>query len=175
MVDALYMCAATEQSSPLQHNGWPEIVEAFDYNGEEHMSNGRILIPIPVQVAAFQLLLVLSIGATLQIRRRLYHHDPELFFNSAMTLSKYVFNNISLPSLQAILILLVYTLVGPSRHDVWTLSHIAMAHSIDMGIHREIEDNLKLSKVAVEMRRRIFFSVYSFDRLVEDPINVNAI
>ncbi len=139
-------------------------MKAFDYNGEEHVSNGRILIPIPVHVAAFQLLLVLSIGATLQIRRRLYHHDPESFFNSAMTLSKYVFNSISLSSLQAILILLVYSLVGPSRHDIWTLSHLVMAHSVDMGIHREIGDNLKLSKVAIEMRRRIFFCVYSFDR-----------
>lgn len=164
MVDALYTCATTEPPFLLQHNGWPETVNTFDCNGEEHVSNGRRLVPIPVHVAAFQLLLVLSIGATLQIRRRSYHHDPETFLNSALSLSKYVFNNISLPSLQAILLLLVHSLVGPSGNDIWTLSHLAMAHSIDIGIHREIGDNLKLSRVAVEMRRRIFFCVYSFDR-----------
>lgn len=164
MVDALYTCAATEPPFLLQHNGWPESVKAFEYNGEEHVSNGHKLIPVPVHVAAFELLLVLSIGATLQTRRRLYHHNPETFSNSAMSLSKYVFNSISLPSLQAILLLLVHSLVGPSGNDIWTLSHLAMAHSIDLGIHREVGDNLKLSKVAVETRRRVFFSVYAFDR-----------
>lgn len=164
MVDALYICAATEPPLLLQHNGWPQTVKAFDCNGEEHVSNGRKLIPVPVHVAAFQLLLVLSIGATLRIRRRLYHHDPEMFFSSAMSLSNHVFKGISLPSLQAILVLLVHSLVGPSGNDIWTLAHLAMAHSIDLGIHREIGDNLKFSKVAVDMRRRIFFCVYTFDR-----------
>lgn len=164
MVDALYICAATEPRSQLQHNGWPATVEAFDCNGEEHFSNGRKLIPIPVHVAAFQLLLVLTIGSTLQIRRRQYHHNPEMFFSSAMSLSNHVFDGISLPSLQAMLLLLVYSLVDPGGNDIWTLTHLALAHSIDLGIHREVGVNMKFSKVAVEMRRRIFFSVYSFDR-----------
>lgn len=164
MVDALYVCAATEPRSLLQHNGWPATARAFDYNGEEQVSNGRKLIPIPVHVAAFQLLLVLGIGATLQIRRRLYHHNPEAFFNSALAFSGQIFNSISLPSLQAILLLLVRSLVEPGGTEIWTLTHLAMAHCVDLGLHREIGDNMKFSKAAVEMRRRIFFSVYAFDR-----------
>jgi hypothetical protein len=164
MVDALYICASTELRCPLQHNGWPATIQPFNCNGEEHVSNGHKLIPIPVHVAAFQLLLVLSVGATLQIRRRLYYHNPGMFLNSALSLSNRVFNSISLPSLQAMLLLLVHSLVEPGGSDIWTLTHIAMAHSIDLGFHREIGENIKFSKVAVEMRRRIFFSVYAFDR-----------
>jgi hypothetical protein len=164
MVDALYVCAATGPCPLLQHNGWPATVQPFDCNGEEHISNGRKLIPIPVDVATFQLLVVLSIGANLQIRRRLYHHNPGTFHSSGMLLSDQVLNSISLPSLQAILLLLVHSLVGPGGAEIWTLTRLAMSHCVDLGIHREIGDSMKFSKVAVEMRRRIFFSVYSFDR-----------
>ena len=169
MVNALYACAATEPPLLLQHNGWPKGVEAFDCNGEEHAANGRKLIPIPVHTAAFQLLLVLSIGAMLRTRRRLYQHDPEKFVDSAASLSKHVFSSISLSSLQATLILLVHSLVGPSCNDIWTLTRLAVAHSIDIGIHREIGHKLKLSKVAVEMRRRLFYCVYVFDRYFAYP------
>ncbi|KAH8807396.1 fungal-specific transcription factor domain-containing protein [Xylogone sp. PMI_703] len=166
MVNSLYICAASETRCPLQHNGWPADLQAFDCNGEEHISNGRKLIPTPVHVAAFQVFLALSIGATLQIRRRAYFHNPGTFFNSAMSLSNYVFNSISLPSLQAILLLLVHSLVEPGGPDIWTLTHLAMAHSIDLGFHREVGDNMKFSRVAIEMRRRIFFSIYTFDRSI---------
>jgi hypothetical protein len=164
MVDALYMCAATGPFSLLQHNGWPATLQAFDCNGEQHVSNGRKLFSIPVDVATFQLFLVLSTGANLQIRRRLYYHNPETFFSSAMSLSNLVLSTISLPSLQAVLLLLVHSLVVPGGSEIWTLARLAMAHCVDLGLHREIGERMKLSKLAVEMRRRIFFSVYSFDR-----------
>jgi hypothetical protein len=164
MVDALYICAATEPYSLLQHNGWPDTLQSFDYNGEQHISNGRNLIPIPVEVATFQLFLVLSIGANLQIRRRMYRHNPETFFNSAMSLSDRVLSTITLPSLQATLLLLVHSLVVPGGCDLWTITRLAMAHCVDLGLHREVGERMKFSKLAVEMRRRTFFSVYSFDR-----------
>lgn len=164
MIDSLYICAASEPRCLLQHNGWPVTVQPFDYNGEEHISNGRKLIPIPVHVAAFQLFLVLSIGAILQIRRRLYYHVPGRFFSSALSLSNHVFSGTSLPSLQALLLLLVHSLVEPGGPDIWTLTHLAMAHCVDLGFHREVGENMKFSRVAVEMRRRVFYSIYSFDR-----------
>lgn len=166
MVDALYFCASIESFSSLQHNGWPATLQGFDFNGEQHIVHGRKSIPIPIDVATFQLFLVLSIGANLQIRRRLYHHNPEIFFRYAMALADRVLSIISLPSLQSTLLLLVHSLVVPGGIDLWTTTRLAMAHCVDLGLHRELGERMKFSRVAVEMRRRIFFSVYSLDRYV---------
>jgi hypothetical protein len=163
IVDALYQCASSPSDTPIQYNGWPSNVEPFEYNGEECSGPGR-LIPISAHVAAFQLLITLSIGATVQIRNRKYSHNPGLFFNSAISLSKHVFGTISLPVLQAILLLIVHSLIDPEGCNVWMLTHIAMAQVVDLGIHREVGGSGKFSNIAVDMRRRVFFCVYSLDR-----------
>jgi hypothetical protein len=164
VVDALYECMVAPKDSPIQYNGWPTAVLPFTYNGEEHMSHGRKLIPVSAHVAAFQLFLVLSIGATLQIRRRKYNHNPATFFRAAVGISDHVFGIISLPVLQAILLLIIHSFIDPEGCDVWTLTHIAMAHAVDLGIHREVGSSGKFNQTAVDMRRRIFFCAYALDR-----------
>ena len=166
VVDSLYQCASNRLNSLIQYNGWPSTIDAFDYNGEEYVSYGHRLMPISAHVAAFQLLIALSIGATLQIRSRKYTHNPTIFFKSAISLAEHVFGTISLPVLQAVLLLILHSLITPEGCDVWVLTHIAMAHAIDLGLHREIGSSGRFTRVAVEMRRRIFFCVYSLDRYV---------
>ncbi|KAH8592216.1 fungal-specific transcription factor domain-containing protein [Bisporella sp. PMI_857] len=167
MINTLYQCiAATEITASSKHNGWCANVEPFPYNGEEYLSEGQKRIPISAHIAAFQLLMALSIGATLQIRGRRYSHDPKLFFNSAIGLSSHVFGSISLPALQCILLVIVHGLIDSDGCDVWTLIHIAMAHVVDLGIQRETSNSDLFSPTAIEMRRRIFFCVYSLDRSI---------
>ena len=163
-MDALYECLAVSVKASSQHNGWPASVQSFSYNGEDYISQGLKIIPISAHVAAFQLLIALSVGATLQIRSRRYSHDPKIFFHSAISLSNCVFGSISLPSLQSILLVIVHSLVDPDGYDVWTLTHIAMAYAVDLGIHREVSGLGIFSSTATEMRRRVFFCVYTLDR-----------
>lgn len=125
---------------------------------------GKRFIPISAHVAAFQLLMALSIGATLQIRSRRYSHYPKIFFQSAIDLSSRVFGNISLPSLQSILLVVVHSLIDPGGCDVWTLTHIAMAYAVDLWIHREASASGLFSSTAIELHSRVFFCVYSLDR-----------
>jgi hypothetical protein len=165
IVNALYECAATPPDSPIQYNGWPATVASFSCNGEEHILQGRNMIPIPVHVGAFQLLLIMSIGATLQIRKRQYQHNPGTFFRSAISLSNHVFGSISIPTLQAVLLLLLHGLIDPAEGcNIWTLTHLAMAYAVDLGIHRRVRPRGKFSDQAVRMRQRIFYCVYSLDR-----------
>ncbi|KAH6708928.1 transcription factor domain-containing protein [Leptodontidium sp. MPI-SDFR-AT-0119] len=90
-----------------------------------------------------------------------------MLFKSAISLSKHVFGTISMPVLQSVLLLIVHSLIDPDGcNNVWTLTHIAMAHSIDLGIHREVGNSGKFSGLAAEMRRRVFFCAYSLDRSI---------
>lgn len=163
-VNALYQCTEEPVPTTYQRNGWPASVHPFSFNGEDYISNGQSLVPISVHIAAFQLLMALSIGATLQIRSRRYSHNPKIFFNAAMGMSSRVFGSISLPVLQCVLLVIVHSLIDPDGYDAWTLTHVAMAHSVDLGLHREASDSGLFSTSIMEMRRRVFFCVYSLDR-----------
>ena len=164
MVDNLYKCVESLPNCRIQYNGWPADIIPFTYNGDEHYCGHRPLVPISAHVAAFQLLIALSIGATLQIRARKYTHNPNTLFKSAISLAQHVFDGISLPILQAVLLLALHSLMDPEGCNIWTLIHIATAHSIDLGIHREVGDSNKFSALSVQMRRRIFYCVYTLDR-----------
>jgi hypothetical protein len=164
VVDALYDYIAEPTHSSAQNNGWSSSVKPFPYNGEEDISGSQKTIPISIHVAAFQLLLALSIGATLQIRSRRYSHNPKIFFQAATSLSNHVFGTISLPILQSILLVVVHSLIDPDGYDVWTLIHIAMAHAVDLGIHREASKSGLFGSTAIEIRRRVFYCIYSLDR-----------
>jgi hypothetical protein len=163
-VDALYQCVAVSAVASPQHNGWPASLQPFPYNGEESISQGQPHTLISPHVAAFHVFIALSIGATLEIRSRRYSHNPNFFFSSAISLSTRVFGSISLPVLQAVLLVIVHSLIDPNGYDIWTLSHIAMSHAVDLGIHREVSSSGRFSLTSIEMRRRVFFCVYSLDR-----------
>ncbi|KAK0121939.1 hypothetical protein ONS95_010213 [Cadophora gregata] len=163
-VHALYQCVEGPTPTSFQANGWPASAQPFPYNGEEDMSGGSRQFSISVYIGAFQLLMALSIGATLQIRRQRYSHNPKTFFNTATNLSNHVFGNISLPVLQCVLLVVVHGLIDPDGCDVWTLTHVAMAHSIDLGLQREASNSGLFNTTATDIRRRVFFCVYSLDR-----------
>lgn len=127
-VDTLSQGIAEPPNVPTQYNGWVESVHPFFYNGEDYISDGKSLIPISTHVAAFQLLMALSIGTTLQIRGRRYSHNPKNFFHSAVHLSNRVSGSVSLPSQQSILLVVVqYIIALSTRVDVTSgLSHILL-------------------------------------------------
>lgn len=165
-VRALYQCLDELTPASSQPNGWPAHSQSFTVDDEEHITEGTGQLAISVHAGAFQLLMALSMGAILQIRSRKYSHDPKTFFNAAMGMSSHVFGNISLPILQCILLVVVHSLLDPDGCDAWTLTHVAMAHSIDLGLHREASSSCLFSKIVTDIRRRVFFCVYSLDRSV---------
>lgn len=63
------------------------------------------------------------------------------------------------------LLLAVQSLIEPAGVDVWTLSHVAMAHCIDLGLQREPGGtSTDDSAVVATVQRFIFYTVYSLDR-----------
>ncbi|OBT73694.1 hypothetical protein VF21_06213 [Pseudogymnoascus sp. 05NY08] len=145
-VDALYQGIAEPSDAPLQHNGWAASVQPFSYNGEDYISEGKRLIPISAHIAAFQLLMALSMAQ---------HYRFEV--GDTATTRK---SSSSLPSTCPAV------LIDPGGCDVWTLTHIAMAYAVDLGIHREASTLGLFSSTAIELRRRVFFCVYSLDRSI---------
>ncbi|KAJ6024281.1 hypothetical protein N7540_005078 [Penicillium herquei] len=163
--DALLSCVKHGYDGSTDRNGWTCRIDDFPYNGRFDTSTSRNTTPITIFTGVFHLFMAFSVAATLLIRKKNYDHSPARFQRFAMSVASEALSGISVTSLQAILLLAVHGMIEPAGVNIWTLSHIAMSHCVDLGIHREPDDS-EGSVVAVTISRLIFFSVYSLDRSV---------
>jgi hypothetical protein len=123
--------------------------------------------PEPSPIAAFQVYLVLAIGATVLSRRLKIPLSGEGFCASAMKyFDKFCIEN-SLKGLQSLLLLLVYTLNSSSMGlNVWYLNYQCIAALLDLGLQRDVRSGKSMSVLDQELRTRTFWVIYSLDRSV---------
>ncbi|KAM0324785.1 hypothetical protein ACHAQA_007749 [Verticillium albo-atrum] len=112
---------------------------------------------------AFILFMVFNIAAIVKVRSRVYEFPPEKFYKAALRFSAECFSQISLTSIQAVVMLITHSLLTPTETNLWTLVHVALAHCVELGIHREppVVENVDLDYQ--ELRRFTFFTIYSLD------------
>jgi hypothetical protein len=166
MIDALYKCAFDPGDGPLQFNGWPASQDYFPCNGETLPAGRTRYISISVFAAAVQLLLVLGISAKLKLQKRDYRYDPTKYTKAATSFLDFAVGATSLPSLQIIILLVLLSFTTVQHTNTWITVHLGMALSIDLGLHRDIRDSTRFSDLALQLRRRIFFCMYSLERQV---------
>ncbi|KAL4782206.1 fungal-specific transcription factor domain-containing protein [Aspergillus varians] len=135
-------------------------IEAIDRVYASHEKN-------PLET--FQVYMVLAI-ASLNLSRQCKVHLPvEGYYASAMKQMDYVCNHGSMASLQCLLLLMVYAMYNPSCNiNIWNLNYQCLASVIDLGLQRDVRasSSLHISVFDQEMRTRIFWVAYTFDRTV---------
>ncbi|PTB34880.1 hypothetical protein M441DRAFT_85028 [Trichoderma asperellum CBS 433.97] len=123
--------------------------------------------PEPNPMAAFQVYLVLAIGATVLSRRLKIPLSGEGFCASAMKYFDKLCIENSLKGLQSLLLLLVYTLNSPSMGlNVWYLNYQCIAALLDLGLQRDVRSGKNMSVLDQELRTRVFWVIYCLDRSV---------
>jgi Fungal specific transcription factor domain/Fungal Zn(2)-Cys(6) binuclear cluster domain len=70
----------------------------------------------------------------------------------------------SIAGIQAILLLVQYSLLDPYLFSCWHLMGFASRVMVDLGLHNEPRAEFPVSKDESEMRRRVFYCVYALDR-----------
>lgn len=118
----------------------------------------------------FFVLMVLALS-TMALSRSL---DPtaelrmssEAFYVEASKHMEDIFEDNTYAGLQAILLCCYYSLLNPARGSVWHLVGLASRVCVDYGFHHETEQQLGLSPLELDMRRRLFAAVYNLDRLL---------
>lgn len=65
---------------------------------------------------------------------------------------------------QCTLLLVQYALLEPGRYNAWFLIGVASRIMIDLGLHQEPQRILKIRPADLDLRRKIFYSVYAYDR-----------
>ncbi|KAL2817093.1 fungal-specific transcription factor domain-containing protein [Aspergillus granulosus] len=117
----------------------------------------------------FQVYMVLAIAALNLSRQCKVHLPVEGYYASAMKHLDYVCNHGSITSLQCLLLLMVYALYNPSCNiNIWNLNYQCLASVIDLGLQRDVRasSSPRITLFEQEMRTRIFWVVYTFDRTV---------
>ncbi|GKT99627.1 c6 transcription factor [Fusarium langsethiae] len=118
-------------------------------------------------VVRFQIFMVLAIGSAVlsgQIRARI---PAESYCLSALQYLDDLNLENSLQGAQCLLLLLVFTMHSPSvRLNVWYLNYHCIAALLDLGLQRNISAGAGISLLEQEMRARIFWVIYTFDRVI---------
>jgi hypothetical protein len=120
----------------------------------------------PLDVWYVRLILAIAYASTSQRKGDENDRTALQHMSAARGLAGYVLHPGSLAGVQALLLLVQYSLVDPAHYDSWYLVGMAARLVVDLGLHCEPPLEVKISKSALDLRRRIFHCMYAFDRLV---------
>lgn len=70
----------------------------------------------------------------------------------------------SISGIQATLLLVQFSMLEPEYFRSWDLIGMASRVMVDLGLHVEPSPETKMSKEALDLRRRVFYCVYTLDR-----------
>lgn len=113
------------------------------------------------------IVLAISIASLSTSTGSIVSHNSEQIFDAALRFRDYAVLPNTTAGLQAILFLILYALLNPSRLDSWHLVGIGMRICVDLGLHQESEAHLSSKpETFLETRRRLFWSMYSLDRSI---------
>ncbi|KAJ8113253.1 hypothetical protein OPT61_g4578 [Boeremia exigua] len=115
----------------------------------------------------FQAYMVLAISASIWTWRTQRPIPVESYCLSALQYLDRIMIGSSLPGLQCMILLLIFTMHSPHmRVNVWYLNYQCIAAILDLGLQRQVTTSLGVSLLEQEMRTRIFWSVFTIDRTI---------
>lgn len=120
----------------------------------------------------FQLYMTMAIGCTTLQRAGMLTGDgeglSEHFAFLAMKHFRAVIRCQDIETIKCLLLLGIFALFEPKGVSSWTISGITMRIAIGLGFNRALPNVRlkKMSRVDVELRYRVFWSAYCFERLV---------
>ncbi|KAH8881061.1 hypothetical protein GQ53DRAFT_735946 [Thozetella sp. PMI_491] len=115
---------------------------------------------------AFKLNLVYAIGATLLKLTEPYSEtQAEGFFAVALQHVSSARQSHTLHSIEAMALLVLYSLRSPTNAGIWYMIGLAMRTCIDLGLHLEASYAVE-PPFQSERKRRLFWSVYLLERII---------
>ncbi|RWA09496.1 hypothetical protein EKO27_g5610 [Xylaria grammica] len=165
-IEALHYCASCPLTNGIIDGGWPDSLPSFQWNGQQVPSYGNGGSCTPLPVIAFVVFMVFNIAAIIQVRSRVYDYSPTKFYRTAVQFSVDCFSQTSLSSIQALIMLVIHSSYTPAEVNLWTLVHIGLAQCVELGIHREHVQATPEEERSLQLKRFVFYTMYSLDRTI---------
>lgn len=126
-----------------------------------------LLTDEPEPADAFQVFMVLGIGAIIASHRRRVRLPGESYCLSALAYFDRLNVENSVQGLQCLLLLLIFTIhCSNMKLNIWYLNYQCIACVLDLGLQRSISARPGITMLDVEMRTRLFWVVLMLDRRV---------
>ncbi|CCD26804.1 Ppr1p NDAI_0I02350 [Naumovozyma dairenensis CBS 421] len=125
----------------------------------------KIIVPKRYHLPYYFLNMVFSIGLGMQVliasvktvvtyKRRAYYYSPSVFITTDR-----------LEALTGTVLTVEYALMRPNVPGVWYAMGTVLRLTVDLGLHTE-KTNHNLDPYIIDLRRRMFWTVYSLDRQI---------
>ena len=113
--------------------------------------------------------MVLAIACLTQSEQRgdTLYSDAVGHVNAALEQAEKVLHPGFISSIQALVLLVIYATMDPHHFDSWTLIGAASRAMVDLGIHQDPSKSSSVARSKLEIRRRVYWCVYSLDRYVD--------
>lgn len=163
-LEAIYECLSLTLDTDPLNDGWPSTLTAFRWNGQHINPASLNSCDTSMPIVAFIFFMIFNIAATIKVRSRIYEYSPEKFYRSALLFVSESFARTTLSGIQALVMLIIRSLLSPNENNLWTLIHIGIAHCIELGLHRRPARVLPVDTDHQRIRSFVFFTIYSLDR-----------
>ncbi|KAJ5691398.1 hypothetical protein N7488_012133 [Penicillium malachiteum] len=135
--------------------------EIFRLHAQRHEKAGKTPHE---QFGKFKIFMVYAIGAAiLQMTQTYESTPPNAFLVTALQFDPTLRESISIASIEAMLLLVLYNLRSTSNSSVWYMIGLAMRACVDFGLHRDMRYKC-LQPCEAQLQRRLFWSVYLIER-----------
>ena len=136
--------------------------EIFELHAKRYQFPGGVTPE--AQFARFKLFMVYAIGAAIcQITETYDSTAPNDFLVAALEFDPTLRESISVGSIEATMLLVLYNLRSNSNSSIWYMIGLAMRTCVDFGFHRESYYR-RMGPHEADLRRRLFWSVYLMER-----------
>ncbi|KAF2862751.1 hypothetical protein K470DRAFT_165775 [Piedraia hortae CBS 480.64] len=139
----------------------PVLDETAFYRSVDNLYGGRHAEPNDHWVV--RMALAISCASKSTHKGDCYHRQGLGHVCEALKYAREVLHPGSISSVQALVLLAEYSALETSYFDTWELVGAASRAMIDLGLHQD-PPTRAISKYELELRRRVFYCVYSLDR-----------
>ena len=110
--------------------------------------------------------MILAIASTSESRSKSdqFYKDGLAYVATALVHADEVLIPGSIYQIQSLVLLVQYAMFDPVHFDSWQLIGFACRSIVDLGFHQDPPEHQQPDKQKLELRRKIFYCVYSLDR-----------
>lgn len=112
----------------------------------------------------FYMVLAIGSSAQCQVLGDNYYADGVQFVSKALEYADSALAPGFVVQIQSLLLLTQYSMVDPAHFDSWHLIGFTARAVVDLGLHQDPPSSSAYEKNALDMRRKMFYCVYSLDR-----------
>ncbi|KAK2735625.1 hypothetical protein FQN57_001171 [Myotisia sp. PD_48] len=117
-----------------------------------------------------RMVLAISLAMEADFQHNEEYNKSLLHVHAALRYAEDVLQPGSLAGIQAILLLMQFSLFSPRYFATWYLVGMAARVATDLGIHQEQRSALNMDEEVLDQRRRTFHCLYSLDRYVSSAL-----